>query len=234
MLEVKDLHSGYGRIDVLKGLGLEVHAGEVVALIGSNGAGKTTLLRALSGVQPVSGGEIRFLGQRIDKLAPHKRVGLGITQSPEGRQIFGPLSVADNLRLGAYLRKDDGIEADRERVYSMFPILKDKRDQQASGLSGGQQQMLAIGRALMGQPKLLLLDEPSLGLSPILVDQILDAVVAMRNSGITILLVEQNAAAALEIADRGYVIETGRIVHAGPAAELLTDPKVKAAYLGID
>ncbi|AVT82922.1 ABC transporter ATP-binding protein [Rhodopseudomonas sp. P1] len=234
MLEVKDLHSGYGRIDVLKGIGIEVRAGEVVALIGSNGAGKTTLLRALSGVQPVSGGEIRFLGQRIDKLAPHKRVGLGITQSPEGRQIFGPLSVADNLRLGAYLRKDDGIEADRERVYAMFPILKDKRDQQASGLSGGQQQMLAIGRALMGQPKLLLLDEPSLGLSPILVDQILDAVVAMRNSGITILLVEQNAAAALEIADRGYVIETGRIVHAGPAAELLTDPKVKAAYLGID
>ncbi len=234
MLEVKDLHSGYGRIDVLKGIGLEVRAGEVVALIGSNGAGKTTLLRALSGVQPVSGGEIRFLGQRIDKLAPHKRVGLGITQSPEGRQIFGPLSVADNLRLGAYLRKDDGIEADRERVYAMFPILKDKRDQQASGLSGGQQQMLAIGRALMGQPKLLLLDEPSLGLSPILVDQILDAVVAMRNSGITILLVEQNAAAALEIADRGYVIETGRIVHAGPAGELLTDPKVKAAYLGLD
>jgi branched-chain amino acid transport system ATP-binding protein len=234
VLEVKDLHSGYGRIDVLKGIGLEVRAGEVVALIGSNGAGKTTLLRALSGVQPVSGGEIRFLGQRIDKLAPHKRVGLGITQSPEGRQIFGPLSVADNLRLGAYLRKDDGIEADRERVYAMFPILKDKRDQQASGLSGGQQQMLAIGRALMGQPKLLLLDEPSLGLSPILVDQILDAVVAMRNSGITILLVEQNAAAALEIADRGYVIETGRIVHAGPAAELLTDPKVKAAYLGLD
>ncbi|PZA09378.1 ABC transporter ATP-binding protein [Rhodopseudomonas palustris] len=234
MLEVKDLHSGYGRIDVLKGIGLEVRAGEVVALIGSNGAGKTTLLRALSGVQPVSGGEIRFLGQRIDKLAPHKRVGLGITQSPEGRQIFGPLSVADNLRLGAYLRRDDGIEADRERVYSMFPILKDKRDQQASGLSGGQQQMLAIGRALMGKPKLLLLDEPSLGLSPILVDQILDAVVAMRNSGITIMLVEQNAAAALEIADRGYVIETGRIVHSGPAAELLTDPKVKAAYLGID
>ncbi len=234
MLEVKDLHSGYGRIDILKGIGLEVRAGEVVALIGSNGAGKTTLLRALSGVQPVSGGEIRFLGQRIDRLAPHKRVGLGITQSPEGRQIFGPLSVADNLRLGAYLRKDEGIEADRERVYSMFPILKDKRDQQASGLSGGQQQMLAIGRALMGQPKLLLLDEPSLGLSPILVDQILDAVVAMRNSGITILLVEQNAAAALEIADRGYVIETGRIVHAGPAAELLTDPKVKAAYLGLD
>nr|WP_205502054.1 ABC transporter ATP-binding protein [Rhodopseudomonas sp. BR0G17] len=228
------MHSGYGRIDVLKGIGLEVRAGEVVALIGSNGAGKTTLLRALSGVQPVSGGEIRFLGQRIDKLAPHKRVGLGITQSPEGRQIFGPLSVADNLRLGAYLRKDDGIEADRERIYAMFPILKDKRDQQASGLSGGQQQMLAIGRALMGQPKLLLLDEPSLGLSPILVDQILDAVVAMRNSGITILLVEQNAAAALEIADRGYVIETGRIVHAGPAAELLTDPKVKAAYLGLD
>ncbi|MFZ5739827.1 ABC transporter ATP-binding protein [Rhodopseudomonas palustris] len=234
MLEVKDLHSGYGRIDVLKGIALEVREGEVVALIGSNGAGKTTLLRALSGVQPVSVGEIRFLGQRIDKLPPHKRVGLGITQSPEGRQIFGPLSVADNLRLGAYLRKDDGIEVDRERVYAMFPILKDKRDQQASGLSGGQQQMLAIGRALMGKPKLLLLDEPSLGLSPILVDQILDAVTAMRKSGITILLVEQNAVAALEIADRGYVIETGRIVHAGPASELLNDPKVKSAYLGLD
>jgi branched-chain amino acid transport system ATP-binding protein len=234
VLEVIDLHSGYGRIDVLKGIALEVREGEVVALIGSNGAGKTTLLRALSGVQPVSGGEIRFLGQRIDRLPSHKRVALGITQSPEGRQIFGPLSVADNLRLGAYLRKDDGIEADRERVYEMFPILKDKRDQQASGLSGGQQQMLAIGRALMGKPKLLLLDEPSLGLSPILVDQILDAVVSLRKSGITILLVEQNAAAALEIADRGYVIETGRIVLSGPAAELLVDPKVKAAYLGID
>uniref|UniRef100_Q07SX5 ABC transporter related n=1 Tax=Rhodopseudomonas palustris (strain BisA53) TaxID=316055 RepID=Q07SX5_RHOP5 len=234
MLEVAGLHSGYGRIEVLKGITIEVREGEVVALIGSNGAGKTTLLRALSGVQPIAGGEIRFLGQRIDKLPSHKRVARGILQSPEGRQIFGPLSVQDNLRLGAYLRRDDEIEADRDRIYGMFPILKDKRHQPASGLSGGQQQMLAIGRALMGKPKLLLLDEPSLGLSPILVDQILAAVTALRQAGITILLVEQNAAAALEIADRGYVIETGKIVHAGPAADLLSDPKVKSAYLGFD
>jgi branched-chain amino acid transport system ATP-binding protein len=234
VLEVIDLCSGYGRIEVLKGINIEVRAGEVVALIGSNGAGKTTLLRALSGVQPIGGGEIRFLGERIDKLASHKRVARGILQSPEGRQIFGPLSVEDNLRLGAYLRRDDAIESDRDRIYDMFPILKDKRRQPAGGLSGGQQQMLAIGRALMGQPKLLLLDEPSLGLSPILVDQILAAVTALRQAGITILLVEQNAAAALEIADRGYVIETGRIVHSGPAADLLSDPKVKSAYLGFD
>ena len=232
MLEVIDLHSGYGRIEVLKGINIEVRAGEVVALIGSNGAGKTTLLRALSGVQPIGGGEIRFLGERIDKLPSHKRVARGILQSPEGRQIFGPLSVQDNLRLGAYLRRDDEIEADRDRIYGMFPILKDKRQLPAGGLSGGQQQMLAIGRALMGKPKLLLLDEPSLGLSPILVDQILAAVTALRQAGITILLVEQNAAAALEIADRGYVIETGKIVHSGPAVDLLSDPKVKSAYLG--
>jgi branched-chain amino acid transport system ATP-binding protein len=234
VLEVAGLHSGYGRIEVLKGISIEVREGEVVALIGSNGAGKTTLLRALSGVQPIAGGEIRFLGERIDRLPSHKRVARGILQSPEGRQIFGPLSVQDNLRLGAYLRRDDEIEADRERIYGMFPILKDKRHQPAGGLSGGQQQMLAIGRALMGKPKLLLLDEPSLGLSPILVDQILAAVTALRQAGITILLVEQNAAAALEIADRGYVIETGRIVHSGPAADLLSDPKVKSAYLGFD
>jgi branched-chain amino acid transport system ATP-binding protein len=234
VLEVIDLHSGYGRIEVLKGINIDVRAGEVVALIGSNGAGKTTLLRALSGVQPIAGGEIRFLGERIDKLPSHKRVARGILQSPEGRQIFGPLSVDDNLRLGAYLRRDDAIETDRDAIYGMFPILKEKRHQLAGGLSGGQQQMLAIGRALMGKPRLLLLDEPSLGLSPILVDQILAAVTSLRASGITILLVEQNAAAALEIADRGYVIETGRIVHSGPAGELLSDPKVKSAYLGFD
>nr|WP_210313707.1 ABC transporter ATP-binding protein [Rhodopseudomonas rhenobacensis] len=228
------MHSGYGRIAVLHGIDLTVRAGEVVALIGSNGAGKTTLLRALSGVQPVTGGAIRFLGERIDKLPPHKRVARGILQSPEGRQVFGPLSVQDNLRLGGYLRRDADIEADREKIFTMFPVLKDKRHQAAGGLSGGQQQMLAIGRALMGKPKLLLLDEPSLGLSPLLVDQILAAVVALRNDGITVLLVEQNAAAALEIADRGYVIETGRIVHSGQAADLLSDPKVKSAYLGFD
>ncbi|WP_315838552.1 ABC transporter ATP-binding protein [Bradyrhizobium prioriisuperbiae] len=234
MLEVTDLHSAYGRIEVLKGVSLAVKAGEVVALIGSNGAGKTTLLRALSGVQPTTGGEIRFLGDRIDRLPPHRRVARGMTQSPEGRQVFGPLSVDDNLRLGAYMRRDDGIERDRERVFAMFPILREKRHLAAGGLSGGQQQMLAIGRALMGKPKLLLLDEPSLGLSPILVDQILAAITALKQDGITVLLVEQNATAALEIADRGYVLETGHIISSGAASALLSDPKVKAAYLGAD
>lgn len=234
MLEIANLRSAYGRIEVLKGISLEVQVGEVVALIGSNGAGKTTLLRALSGVQPITGGEISFFGERIERLPSHQRVARGILQSPEGRQIFGPLSVEDNLRLGAYLRRDNDIDEDREKIFGMFPILKEKRSQLAGGLSGGQQQMLAIGRALMGKPKLLLLDEPSLGLSPVLVDQILAAIVSLRASGVTILLVEQNAAAALEIADRGYVIETGRIVHSGVASALLSDSKVKASYLGFE
>ncbi|CAN5144313.1 ABC transporter ATP-binding protein [soil metagenome] len=232
MLEVANLRSSYGRIEVLHGVNLSVRAGEVVALIGSNGAGKTTLLRALSGVQPITAGEIRFLGERIDRLKPHKRVARGMTQSPEGRQIFGPLSVEDNLRLGAYMRRDKGIEADRDHVFAMFPILAEKRHLLAGGLSGGQQQMLAIGRALMGKPKLLLLDEPSLGLSPTLVDQILAAIVKLRQDGVTVLLVEQNASAALEIADRGYVLETGKVAFEGAGATLLSDPKVKAAYLG--
>jgi len=234
VLEVSNLHSAYGRIEVLRGVSLEVRAGEIVALIGSNGAGKTTLLRALSGVQPITKGEIRFRGERVDRLPPHRRVELGVTQSPEGRQVFGPLSVADNLRLGAYMRRDKDIENDRDRIFEMFPVLREKRFQAAGGLSGGQQQMLAIGRALMGKPKLLLLDEPSLGLSPILVDQILAAVVSLKANGITVLLVEQNASAALEIADRAYVMETGRIVSTGEGSMLLSDPKVKAAYLGAD
>jgi branched-chain amino acid transport system ATP-binding protein len=234
MLEVNGLTSSYGRIEVLHGVSLDVKAGEVVALIGSNGAGKTTLLRALSGVQPIGKGEIRLLGERIDTLPPHQRVARGLTQSPEGRQVFGPLSVDDNLRLGAYMRRDVEIAADRDKVFAMFPALAEKRRIAAASLSGGQQQMLAIGRALMGRPKLLLLDEPSLGLSPLLVDQILAAILALRTSGVTILLVEQNAAAALEIADRGYVLETGRIISSGPGAALLSDPAVKAAYLGAD
>ncbi|MGM4904042.1 ABC transporter ATP-binding protein [Tardiphaga sp. 866_E4_N2_1] len=234
MLEISNLRSRYGRIEVLKGISLDVQTGEVVALIGSNGAGKTTLLHALSGVQPISGGQVTFLGERIDGLPAHRRVARGILQSPEGRQIFGPLTVEDNLRLGAYLRRDKDIAEDRDRIFGMFPILAEKRNQIAGGLSGGQQQMLAIGRALMGKPKLLLLDEPSLGLSPLLVDQILAAIVSLRALGMTVLLVEQNAMAALEIADRGYVIETGHIVHAGPASQLLSDPKVKAAYLGLE
>ena len=234
MLEVSNLHSAYGRIEVLRGVSLEVRAGEIVALIGSNGAGKTTLLRALSGVQPITKGEIRFRGERVDRLPPHRRVELGVTQSPEGRQVFGPLSVADNLRLGAYMRRDKDIENDRDRIFEMFPVLREKRFQAAGGLSGGQQQMLAIGRALMGKPRLLLLDEPSLGLSPLLVDQILAAIVSLKADGITMLLVEQNANAALEIADRAYVMETGRIVSTGEGSVLLSDPKVKAAYLGAD
>jgi len=232
VLEVANLRSSYGRIEVLHGVNLAVRAGEVVALIGSNGAGKTTLLRALSGVQPITAGEIRFLGERIDRLKPHKRVARGMTQSPEGRQIFGPLTVEDNLRLGAYMRRDGEIASDRDRVFGMFPVLAEKRHQLAGGLSGGQQQMLAIGRALMGKPKLLLLDEPSLGLSPTLVDQILAAIVTLRQDGVTVLLVEQNASAALEIADRGYVLETGKVAFEGDGATLLSDPKVKAAYLG--
>jgi branched-chain amino acid transport system ATP-binding protein len=234
VLEISNLRSRYGRIEVLKGISLDVQTGEVVALIGSNGAGKTTLLHALSGVQPISGGQVTFLGERIDGLPAHRRVARGILQSPEGRQIFGPLTVEDNLRLGAYLRRDKDIAEDRDRIFGMFPVLAEKRNQIAGGLSGGQQQMLAIGRALMGKPKLLLLDEPSLGLSPLLVDQILAAIVSLRALGMTVLLVEQNAMAALEIADRGYVIETGHIVHAGPASQLLSDPKVKAAYLGLE
>ena len=233
MLEISNLRSAYGRIEVLKGISLQVRANEIVALVGSNGAGKTTLLRALSGVQPARG-EVTFLGERIEKLPPHRRVARGILQSPEGRQIFGSLSVEDNLRLGGYLRKDKAIDEDRDRIFEMFPILKEKRRLLAGGLSGGQQQMLAIGRALMGKPKLLLLDEPSLGLSPLLVDQIIAAIVSLRAAGITVLLVEQNAIAALEIADRGYVIETGQIVHEGAASALLSDPKVMSAYLGIE
>lgn len=232
MLEISNLRSAYGRIEVLKGISLQVRANEIVALVGSNGAGKTTLLRALSGVQSARG-EITFLGERIERLPPHRRVARGILQSQEGRQIFSSLSVEDNLRLGGYLRKDKAIESDRDRIFEMFPILKEKRHLLAGGLSGGQQQMLAIGRALMGKPKLLLLDEPSLGLSPLLVDQIISAIVSLRAAGITVLLVEQNAVAALEIADRGYVIETGQIVHEGAASALLSTPKVMSAYLGI-
>jgi branched-chain amino acid transport system ATP-binding protein len=232
VLEVFNLHSGYGRIEVLHGVHLNVRDGEVVALIGSNGAGKTTLLRALSGVQPITEGEIKFRGERIDRIPSHRRVELGMTQSPEGRQVFGPLTVNDNLRLGAYTRRDKDIDEDRNRVFTMFPILYEKRHVAAGGLSGGQQQMLAIGRALMGKPKLLLLDEPSLGLSPTLVDQILEAITSLKSSGMTLLLVEQNASAALEIADRGYVLESGNVVLEGSGRKLLSDPKVRTAYLG--
>jgi branched-chain amino acid transport system ATP-binding protein len=233
VLKVDRLISRYGRIEALHGVSLEVAAGEIVTLVGGNGAGKTTLLRAISGVQPIAGGRIVFDGVEIGRLAAHLRVARGIAQVPEGRQVFAPLSVEDNLRLGAFRRGARHWAAGLQRIYALFPALAQYRDRPAGGLSGGQQQMLAIGRALMSEPRLLLLDEPSMGLAPVLVDQILDTVVALRRDGVTVLLVEQNVSAALAIADRAYVIETGRIVLAGASRELARDPRVREAYLGV-
>ncbi|MEW5421888.1 ABC transporter ATP-binding protein [Amorphus sp. 3PC139-8] len=235
MLEVETLISGYGRIEALHGVSVSVGAGEIVTLVGGNGAGKTTLLRAISGVQPVTGGRVAFEGADITRVPAHKRISLGIAQVPEGRQIFAPLSVEDNLRLGAYRSKEgrNTVQSDLGRIFEMFPILAERRRNPAGGLSGGQQQMLAIGRALMGRPRLLLLDEPSMGLAPILVDQILEAIVTLRKAGVTVFLVEQNAYAALSIADRGYVIETGAIAKEGSGKALIEDPAVREAYLGV-
>jgi branched-chain amino acid transport system ATP-binding protein len=233
VLAIENLRSGYGRIEALHGVSLEVAGGEIVALVGANGAGKTTLLRAISGVQPIFGGRILFEGRPIERLAPHARVVLGIAQVPEGRQVFAPLSVEDNLRLGAWTQPASGVDESLASVFALFPMLADMRNVQAGALSGGQQQMLAVGRALMAKPKLLLLDEPSMGLAPKLVDQILKAVAELRNAGLTVLLVEQNARAALAVADRGYVVETGRIAASGTSAELLADNRVQAAYLGV-
>jgi branched-chain amino acid transport system ATP-binding protein len=232
MLEVKGLESRYGRIPALKGIDLGVRAGELVALVGANGAGKSTLLRALSGVQ-ASSGRIDFEGEEIGAARPERRVALGIVQVPEGRQVFGPLTVEDNLRLGGYRRGGANAARSLERVYTMFPDLVERRHHAAGTLSGGQQQMLAIGRALMAEPRLLLLDEPSMGLAPRLVAEIFACVRALRAADTALLLVEQNARAALAIADRGYVLETGRIVLSGSGAELLADPTVRAAYLGL-
>ena len=233
MLAVEDVTSFYGRIQVLRGVSLEVKAGEIVALVGSNGAGKTTLLRAISGVQPIGAGRILFSGQPIDREPAHARVAKGMAQVPEARQVFAPLSVADNLRLGAYLRGDDDIAGALTRIYRMFAVLWERRRTAAGNLSGGEQQMLAIGRALMSRPRLLLLDEPSMGLAPVLVDQIMDVILALKADGVTVLLVEQNSVAALSIADRGYVIETGAIAYTGAARDLLDDPRVRATYLGV-
>lgn len=234
LLSVRDLSSHYGRIQALHGVTIEVRQGQLMALVGANGAGKTTLLRAISGVQKVSSGAINFAGQDITHARPDYRVRLGICQVPEGRQVFGPLSVEDNLRLGAYIRKDkDSIADDMEQMCAMFPILRQKFRQAAGTLSGGQQQMLAIARALMGRPKLLLLDEPSMGLAPLLIQEIFNAVVTLREQGKTVFLVEQNAQQALSIADRAYVIETGKTVISGTGPELLNNEQVKSAYLGI-
>ena len=233
MLRVEGLTSHYGRIQALKGVDIEVAPGELVALVGGNGAGKTTLLRTLSGVQPASGGRVVFEGREITAAKPHERVKLGIAQVPEGRQVWGPLSVEDNLRLGAVLRRDREIAQDLERVYAMFPILKERRRQSAGTLSGGQQQMLAMGRALLTKPRLLLLDEPSMGLAPLLVEQILASVLDLKTQGVTVFLVEQNAFAALKIADRGYVLETGKVVLSDSGKALLANERVKEAYLGV-
>ncbi len=233
MLSVEKLASAYGRIEALHGVSLDVQGGEIVALIGANGAGKTTLLRAISGVQAVTGGSIRFEDRAVERLSSHARVALGIIQVPEGRQLFAPLSVEDNLKLGAWSRRAADPGPDMARVYAMFPMLDTLRKVAAGALSGGQQQMLAIGRALMARPRLLLLDEPSMGLAPILVDRILDAIVALKRSGLTILLVEQNARAALAIADRAYVLETGRVTLSGAAADIRVDRRVREAYLGV-
>lgn len=233
MLELNGLSSHYGRIQALRNVCVTVAEGEIVALVGANGAGKTTLLRVLSGVQPLSAGAIRFDGADISRIPTHERVALGISQAPEGRQVFGPLSVEDNLRLGAYRRSGRDVADDIEKMYSMFPILKEKRKDPAGAMSGGQQQMLALGRALMSHPRLLLLDEPSMGLAPLLVAEIFEAVKKLKAAGATIFLVEQNAFAALGICDRGYVLETGEVKLSGTGAELLADDRVRAAYLGI-
>ena len=233
MLAIEEVRSGYGRIEALHGVSIDVAAGEIVTLVGANGAGKTTLLRAISGVQPISAGRIRFEEHRLDGMSAHARVELGIAQVPEGRQVFAPLSVEDNLRLGAWTRRGERPDSELACVYELFPALASRRRVSAGTLSGGEQQMLAIGRALMAKPRLLLLDEPSMGLAPMLVEQILDVLGRLKQGGLTVLLVEQNARAALAIADRGYVVETGRIATSGSAGELLADDRVRAAYLGV-
>jgi branched-chain amino acid transport system ATP-binding protein len=233
MLQVEDLRSSYGRIEALHGVSLEVAAGEIVALLGANGAGKSTLIRAISGVQPVSGGRVCFDGRPIERVPAHARVALGIAQVPEGRQVFAPLAVEDNLRLGAWTRRDGEVEAELAAIYQLFPMLAERRSTPAGSLSGGQQQMLAIGRALMAKPRLLLLDEPSMGLAPKLVAQIFEVVCGLKRQGLTVLLVEQNARAALAIADRAYVLETGRITASGTANDISVDPRVREAYLGV-
>ena len=232
-LSVENLDVYYGAVHALKGVSLHVEAGEIVTLIGANGAGKTTLLRTISGIVPARSGAVSFEGRVITKLPPHEIVGLGVSQSPEGRMVFANLSVEDNLELGAYRRRDrDGIKKDREQVFHLFPRLLERRRQLSGTLSGGEQQMLAMGRALMSRPKVLLLDEPSLGIAPLLVRDIFKTIVEINRAGTTVLLVEQNAHMALTIAQRGYVLETGRVVLEDTAAKLAANDEVRAAYLG--
>jgi branched-chain amino acid transport system ATP-binding protein len=233
LLEVLDLHAGYGPIEVLQGIRLEVGEGEIVTIIGANGAGKTTTLMCLSGAVRPRSGKIRFGRSEIQDLPAHQIVRAGLCQSPEGRKIFPRLTVRENLELGAYTRRDKpGIRADLERAFALFPILRERQSQAGGTLSGGEQQMLAVARALMGRPKLLLLDEPSLGLAPLVVLKIFDVIRELNAQGMAVLLVEQNARLALRLAHRGYVLETGSVTHTDSATRLLADPRVQEAYLG--
>ncbi len=234
LLEVRDLRVAYGQIEAVRGISFQVDGGQVVALIGSNGAGKTTTLRTLSGLQRAKGGEVHFDGERIDRVPAHEIVARGVAHAPEGRRLFGRMTVRENLDLGAYRRDDGEVEADVAMVYDLFPILAERRGQAAGTLSGGEQQMLAIGRALMSRPRLLMLDEPSMGLSPLVMRTIFSTLGQLKERGTTLLLVEQNAQAALALADYGHVLETGRIVLSGTAADLLGDEGVRKAYLGED
>lgn len=233
VLKVRNLTASYGRIQVLHGINIKVGAGQLISLVGANGAGKTTLLKTISGLMSATGGTITLFGNAITSTPPDRRVRAGISLVPEGRQVFAPLSVEDNLRLGAYTRRDDNREIDLERMYELFPILKQRRRLAAGMLSGGQQQMLAIARALMARPKVLLLDEPSMGLAPRLVQEIFEVIINFKDQGIPILLVEQNAQEALSIADYAYVLETGRVTAEGTGADLMQDDKVQQAYLGM-
>jgi len=233
LLIVKNLFAGYGEIPVLRNVEIEIHAGEIVALVGNNGAGKTTLLRALSRVIPCTG-QIQFNGTELNSFTPDQVFNLGLVQIPEGRQLFDHMTVTDNLLMGAYVRRDkSGIQAALDQVYSLFPILRDRRGQFAGSLSGGEQQMCAIARGLMASPKLLMVDEMSLGLAPIVMHRLMKVLEEVRRTGVTILLVEQDVFAAFEVADRAYVLENGALVREGPSAELGKDPKVQQAYLGL-
>ncbi len=233
LLRVHDLKIAYGGIQAVKGIDLELAAGETVCLIGANGAGKTTTLNAIAGVLPIAGGDIHYKAERINAVPAHRRLRAGIALVPEGRGIFTRLTVEENLRMGAYSRSDKAaIEADLERVYTMLPRIKERLPQVAGTLSGGEQQMVAIGRALLSRPRLLLLDEPSMGLAPLVVEKIFEVVQSVAREGVTILLVEQNANLALEFAQRGYVMESGKITLTGTGGDLLANPKVRAAYLG--
>ncbi len=235
LLEVTDLHVHYGRIEAIKGISFNVNEGEIVTLIGANGAGKSTTLKTLSGIRPVTSGRVVFEGKDITNMPAHKRTEIGICQAPEGRGIFPGMTVTENLDMGAYIRKDrktPAYQADLDRVFELFPRLAERRSQAGGSMSGGEQQMLAIGRALMAKPRVLLLDEPSMGLAPMLIAQIFEIITEINKQGTTVLLVEQNAAQALARADRAYVLETGHIVKTSDAKSLLDDPAVRAAYLG--